>query len=190
MKLITIKSPNVSSRYGVDPDLIVLHHTATKDGSGLGVARFFSYPSSKVSAHEVVDDNGQRYHCVDWSLAAWHAGTGSWKGRTNLNSRSLGIEIVNKGDGKDAFSTKQLKKVAKIVRQMRRDYPKTKYNIVDHEAISHAGKVDLRKNFPAAKFMWFVLHPILPLPRNPYARLPKWAQRVCDDIKRQDGHIL
>lgn len=190
MKTFYVKSPNHSSRYGLKPELIVLHHTATGPNSGRGVANFFRYASSQVSAHEVVDTNGDRYHCVDWDRAAWHAGTSEYKGKTSINSRSLGIEIINKGNGKDPYTRAQISTVARLIRQMSKKYGINLRDIVDHEAINLRGKVDMRDNFPAAKVMWKVVHPYLPYPPSPYKALPKWARRVVDNIKREDGHIF
>jgi N-acetylmuramoyl-L-alanine amidase len=193
MKTVNVPSPNYSSRYKPGPKLIVLHHTASARNSGGAIASMFRNKTAQVSAHEVVDSDGTRYHCVDWSKRAWHAGSGSWHGQTDTNSLSLGIEIVNLGNGKDPYSNAQLKTVATLIRQMQKKYPSIEpWNIVDHESISTAGKVDLRKNFPAEKLMWMVLHPNLPVPNKANVApwmLPKWARRVASRIKMESGPI-
>ena len=183
-----VPSPNHSARRGTAPvQLIVLHHTATAPNTGAAVARYFQNPAAQVSAHEVVDTNGDRYHCVDWSRRAWHAGSGSWRGHTDTNSISLGIEIVNRGNRKDPWPDVQLRTVARLIRQMRAKYPTiARENIVDHEMVSSAGKVDLRGDFPAGRLMWMVLHPYASrVSPNPYGRLPRWARRVADRIRKE-----
>ena len=52
---------------------------------------------SKVSAHYVVFESGRIVQCVPESKRAWHAGVSHWAGETDINSRSIGIEIVNPG---------------------------------------------------------------------------------------------
>jgi len=194
MKTMNIASPNHTQRYTRPIQLIVLHHTATSPHTGLAVARLFSARAAQVSSHEIVDTNGTIYHCVDWSQRAWHAGSGSWQGHGDVNSISLGIEIVNRGDGKDPYSDLQLKSIASLIRRMQAKYPTIKpWNIVDHESVSSAGKIDLRSNFPAERLMWMVIHPNLTIPAKmkvyPWM-LPKWARIVCADIKAQKGPIL
>lgn len=193
MRIVVIPSPNHTARYKPGPRLIVLHHTATAPNSGRAVAMMFANKDVEVSAHEVVDTDGTDYHCVGWDRRAWHAGTGSWHGESDVNSLSLGIEIINRGDGKTPYPDKQLKSVATLIRRMQGKYKAIQpWNIVDHESVSAAGKIDLRKNFPAYKLMWMVLHPILPPPPGDSVKpwmLPKWARRVAARLKLEEGAI-
>ena len=54
-------------------------------------------PASKVSSHYVVDEHGDIIQLVPEARRAWHAGESSWEGVSDINSRSVGIEIVNPG---------------------------------------------------------------------------------------------
>ena len=45
----------------------------------------------------IIDEKGFIYHLVDDEKRAWHAGTSFWQGCTDLNNRSLGIELANPG---------------------------------------------------------------------------------------------
>ena len=54
-------------------------------------------PESKVSAHFMVNEDGTICQLVDEEKRAWHAGVSEWAGETNINSNSIGIEIVNGG---------------------------------------------------------------------------------------------
>jgi N-acetylmuramoyl-L-alanine amidase len=52
-----------------------------------------------VSAHYLLSDETppRIYRLVDEDRRAWHAGASHWAGASNLNSASIGIEIVNAG---------------------------------------------------------------------------------------------
>ena len=80
----------------VSPRLIVLHDTAG-DLSGDGSISWLSDKKSKVSAHFVVKRNGEIVQLVETNIKTWHAGVSSWRGKSNLNDWSIGIEIVNPG---------------------------------------------------------------------------------------------
>lgn len=193
----TISSPNWSPRpNGIESVWgIVLHHTATAGDSAIAVAKFFQNPASKVSAHDVVGDDGLVVHCVKPHRAAWHAGTcrrydwdrdgtrEDWE--QYANSVTIGIEICNKGDNKDTFPLVQVRTVALLIRRYDKLCPNLKLrSVTDHEAINLKGKIDLQPNFPAAKLFWYIIHPNTKPPANVYAELPKWAQKQVDEIKR------
>jgi N-acetylmuramoyl-L-alanine amidase len=55
----------------------------------------------RISAHYVIDENGDVYHLVDEKNIAWHAGQSYWSGKTSLNRCSIGIELVNPGHGQN-----------------------------------------------------------------------------------------
>ena len=91
-----VPSPNHDERnQGRAPDLILLHYTGMPTGEA-ALARLCS-PDSKVSAHYVVFEDGRIVQCVPEERRAWHAGVSSWAGETDINSCSIGIEIVNPG---------------------------------------------------------------------------------------------
>ena len=91
-----VPSPNHDERrHGRAPDMILLHYTGMQTGEA-ALARLCA-PESKVSAHYVVFEDGRIVQCVPEELRAWHAGVSSWAGETDINSRSIGIEIVNPG---------------------------------------------------------------------------------------------
>ncbi len=76
-------------------DILVLHYTGM--GSAEAAIRQLCSPEGKVSSHYVVDESGHVLRLVDEEKRAWHAGVSSWAGITDLNGRSIGIEIVNGG---------------------------------------------------------------------------------------------
>jgi len=99
-------SPNHGERRGAfggakRPDTLVLHYTGMPAGGGLSACeravRWLTNPESQVSCHYVIDEDGRVLQLVPELLRAWHAGLGAWKGEIDLNSASIGIEIVNPG---------------------------------------------------------------------------------------------
>ena len=84
---------------------IILHYTETKNLDK--AIELLTSKIRKVSCHFVIDTNGKIYNLVCESKRAWHAGKSSWRGLEDINSRSIGIEIVNSGE-------KKLKKYPKI----------------------------------------------------------------------------
>lgn len=89
-------SPNFGERKGgVAPDLVVLHYTAMDDCDA--ACRALSNPATEVSAHYLIREDGHVLQLVDEAKRAWHAGAGTWQGRGDVNSRSIGIEMSNTG---------------------------------------------------------------------------------------------
>ena len=93
--LHNFKSKNFDSRKA-KIEYIVLHYTETKNLSE--AINLLTEEKRKVSSHYLIDTNGKIYNLVSDSKRAWHAGVSSWQGQDDINSRSLGIEIVNKGE--------------------------------------------------------------------------------------------
>jgi N-acetylmuramoyl-L-alanine amidase len=89
-----VPTPNQGGR--LDPTLIVLHDTAGRLVKGSSVA-WFADPKAKASAHIVVERDGSVTQVVSFDRVAWHAGSSSWRGRSNCNAFAVGIEIVNPG---------------------------------------------------------------------------------------------
>ena len=91
-----VPSPNCDERKdGRPPDMILLHYTGMPTGQA--ALERLTMAASKVSAHYVVFEDGRIVQCVPEALRAWHAGVSSWAGESDINSRSIGIEIVNPG---------------------------------------------------------------------------------------------
>src|SRR5579872_3822791 len=91
-----IPSPNYGERKnGRVPDMIVLHYTGMPDAEG-AIAQLCT-AGTDVSAHYIVLEDGRIVQCVPEVKRAWHAGVSSWAGEEDINSCSIGIEIVNRG---------------------------------------------------------------------------------------------
>jgi len=91
-----VPSPNFDERKGGRrPDMILLHYTGMQSGDA--ALKALTTAASKVSSHYVVFEDGRIVQCVPEARRAWHAGESSWAGETDINSCSIGIEIVNPG---------------------------------------------------------------------------------------------
>ena len=91
-------SPNFGPRRdGLKPSLVVLHHTAMN--SAQAALERLCDPDSEVSAHYLIGCDGTLWQMVREEDRAWHAGAGAWRGFSDINSRSIGIELDNDGTG-------------------------------------------------------------------------------------------
>src|SRR5690606_10953068 len=72
---------------------IVLHYTSSDLERSLDILK-----GDGVSSHYLIGESPATiYQLVDENRRAWHAGDSQWRGRTWLNSSSIGIELVNRG---------------------------------------------------------------------------------------------
>jgi len=93
---LTHPSPNFGPRRdGALPDLVVIHYTAMTCADA--ACRVLCDPAREVSAHYLIDEDGTVRTLVDERMRAWHAGVGQWGDVTDINSRSIGIELSNTG---------------------------------------------------------------------------------------------
>ncbi len=117
-----VASPNFNPRRlsagGVD--VIVLHSTCTSTNDTDETVRLFQAPESQVSSHYVVGKDGQVVQMVSESDRAWHAGDCRWQGRADVNSCSIGIEMVHRDqDPSDDWPDAQIEAVARLLLDIR-----------------------------------------------------------------------
>lgn len=146
-------SPNFGDRKGLlSPTMIVLHYTGMADASS-AIVRMCT-EGTEVSAHYVVLEDGNIVQLVRESARAWHAGASSWGGDTDINSSSIGIEIVNRGHdlGYTDFPLRQTAAAIALCKgiMIRRDIPK-------HRVLGHSDVAPGRKKDPGEKFPWRLL---------------------------------
>ena len=162
-------SPNHDERLqGRLPDLILLHYTGMPTGEA-ALERLCS-ADSKVSSHYVVLEDGRIVQCVPEERRAWHAGVSSWAGETDINSCSIGVEIVNPGHefGYRDFPLRQIAAVITLCKSiMTRRGPINADRILAHSDVAPSRKQD-----PGEKFPWDLLsdsgigHWVRPAPLN------------------------
>ncbi|WP_298986276.1 N-acetylmuramoyl-L-alanine amidase [uncultured Roseibium sp.] len=142
-------SPNHGPRAnGAQIDMVVLHYTGMQ--SAEAALQRLCDPRAEVSAHYFVDEDGSILQCVPEARRAWHAGQGSWKGETDTNSRSIGVEIVNPGHefGYRSFPTAQVAAVIELVSDICRRHGIQPWMVLGHSDIAPERKVDPGELFP------------------------------------------
>lgn len=144
---IDTPSPNFDER-ALPVTMVVLHYTGMPDAAS-AIARL-SDPEAKVSAHYVIAEDGQIVRMVDEAKRAWHAGKSYWRGVTDINSASVGIEIVNPGHefGYRAFPVAQIDALIPLMQEITLRYRITRGNVVGHSDIAPARKDDPGELFP------------------------------------------
>ena len=155
MKITQTPSPNFNERKA-SVDMLVLHYTGME--SGEAALERMRDAQAEVSAHYMVWEDGQISQLVEEDKRAWHAGVGSWQADTDLNSCSVGIEIVNGGHnvplpdgGLPPYSEAQIAAVIALSATIvsRHDIPQAR--IVGHSDIAPARKEDPGEHFPWAR---------------------------------------
>ena len=148
MNFIEAVSPNFNERT-VPPDMLVLHYTGMTSGPE-ALARLCD-EQSKVSSHYLVEEDGRVFRLVPEERRAWHAGVSFWKGESDINGRSIGIEIVNPGHefGYRPFPAAQIGAVIELVADIR-----TRWNIEDSRILGHSDVAPGRKIDPGELFPW------------------------------------
>ncbi len=108
-------------------------------------------PLSKVSCHYLIDKKGKIIQMVPENKIAWHAGKSMWKNFIDLNKKSIGIELVNKGHrfGYENFTAIQINSLIKLCKLLKR-----KYKIKTENFLGHSDIAPLRKIDPGEKFPW------------------------------------
>lgn len=144
---IDTPSPNFDER-ALPVTMVVLHYTGMPDAAS-AIARL-SDPEAKVSAHYVIAEDGQVVRMVDETKRAWHAGKSFWRGVTDINSASVGIEIVNPGHefGYRPFPVAQIDALIPLMQEITLRYRITRGNVVGHSDIAPARKDDPGELFP------------------------------------------
>jgi len=145
-------SPNHEER-SATVDMIVLHYTGM--ATAKGALERLCDPEAKVSAHYLVYEDGTIAQMVAEDRRAYHAGVSSWQGTTDINSRSIGIEIVNGGHdfGCPDFPPQQIEAVIRLCKDVQSRFAIPQANVLAHSDIAPSRKQD-----PGEKFPWGALH--------------------------------
>lgn len=125
--------------------MVVIHYTAMTDAAAAR-ARLCD-PGAEVSAHYLIDSDGTADLLVPEGLRAWHAGAGRWGRVTDVNSRSIGIELQNRGD--HPFAEAQMQALESLL-----DAVMARHAIPPERIIGHADMAPARKSDPGPRFDW------------------------------------
>lgn len=151
MNKIFTFSPNFneSSRGAKEIEFVIIHYTGMQ--SEIDSLKRLKNPKFKVSCHYLINRKGKIIQMVKEKDIAWHAGKSKWKKFTNLNSNSIGIELVNKGHkfGYQSFPKIQIKTLIALCK-----YLKNKYRIKNENFLGHSDIAPIRKIDPGEKFPW------------------------------------
>jgi N-acetylmuramoyl-L-alanine amidase len=145
-----VPSPNHDAR-STPVDILLLHYTGMKTAEA-ALARLID-PAAKVSSHYLVHEDGRIDQLVAEARRAWHAGLSSWKDATDVNSHSIGIEIVNPGHdfGYRDFPAAQIDAVIALSRDILARHSITKERVLAHSDVAPARKQDPGEKFPWAR---------------------------------------
>lgn len=147
-------SPNHGPRPdGAVVDMLVLHYTGMPDAAS-ALARMCD-PAAQVSAHYMVDEDGLIRQLVPEARRAWHAGVAQWRGRGDVNSHSIGIEIVNPGHefGYRPFPDRQMQAVIALCLDILDRWP----TVSPAGIVGHSDIAPTRKEDPGELFDWPLL---------------------------------
>jgi N-acetylmuramoyl-L-alanine amidase len=127
------------------PELVVIHYTAMHSADA--ALQRLCDPRHEVSAHYLIAQDGAVTQMVPEDLRAWHAGTGHWMGHDDINSRSIGIELDN--DGQGPFAEAQMRSLETLIRDLLH-----RWSIPPQGVIGHSDMAPDRKFDPGPYFDW------------------------------------
>jgi N-acetylmuramoyl-L-alanine amidase len=143
-------SPNADDRPpGCAIDTLILHYTGMPSAAA-ALARLTD-PAAAVSAHYLIDEDGEVVALVPEARRAWHAGLSSWAGRQHVNDCSIGIELVNPGHewGCRPFTEAQYEACIALCRAILGRWP-----IPPRRVLAHSDVAPARKQDPGELFDW------------------------------------
>ncbi len=149
-----LASPNFGERRGDRrPNALILHYTGMPTAQS-ALAQLCD-PAAEVSAHYLVHEDGRIVQLVAERDRAWHAGKALWKGESDLNSASIGIELVNPGHdgGAPPFPEAQIEATIALARDI-----SARWTIPSERVLAHSDVAPERKRDPGEAFPWDQLH--------------------------------
>ena len=157
MKIELNLSPNFSKKKREKKDVkyVIIHYTGMQ--SEIASINRLKNPRSKVSCHYLITKKGKIINMVRENKIAWHAGKSKWKNFKNLNSTSIGIELVNKGHkfGYHKFPNLQIRSLIILCKMLKKKYKIKNYNFLGHSDIAPMRKIDPGEKFPWKKLSKF-----------------------------------
>ncbi len=186
LTLLQSPSPNFNDRVGgVSPRYIMLHYTGMPEPDSAR-ARLCD-PAAEVSAHYLIERDGKTWQLVAENDRAWHAGKGCWQGEADMNSASIGIELVNRGHqwGYQPFPAAQIAACRALVLDIMK-----RRSIRGHNVIGHSDSAPQRKEDPGEFFPWEQLarDGIGFWPDRPSAEVPVMDYSTARRLLRQIGY--
>jgi N-acetylmuramoyl-L-alanine amidase len=144
-------SPNHGGRGDGPLDILLLHYTGMPDADQ--ALAWLCNPESKVSTHHFIYEDGRVLSLVPEARRAWHAGASRWGDATDINSRSIGIEIANPGHpgGLPDFPDAQIEALIALCRGIVERHPIPPHRVLAHSDVAPGRKLDPGERFPWAR---------------------------------------
>jgi len=148
-----LASPNHGARLRGPTDALILHYTGMPTGEA--ALDLLTTAQGGVSSHYFVWEDGRIWQLAPENARAWHAGASFWAGETDMNSRSIGIEIVNPGHdgGCPPYPEKQIAAVIALCQDVC-----ARLKIPANRVLAHSDVAPARKIDPGEFFPWRRLH--------------------------------
>jgi N-acetylmuramoyl-L-alanine amidase len=146
---VWMRSPNERAR-GLEISGVIVHHTGVATVGPV----LETFLNSTTSAHYVVDTDGQIVKMVQDARRAAHAGVAKWNEDTNVNSRTIGIEIVNLSD---PYPPAQMEAVLALLTRIRAAFPTiVPWNVIGHSDVgtNDSGRLGRKSGDPGGRFEW------------------------------------
>ncbi|HEY5707601.1 MAG TPA: N-acetylmuramoyl-L-alanine amidase [Terrimicrobiaceae bacterium] len=187
---VWMRSPNHTARGSNQITMIIVHHTG---GPVVGPAiNTFLSTGEGTSAHYVINTDGQIIKMVQDGRRAHHAGEARWAGASDINSISIGIEIVN---ATGAYPAAQYTALLDLIAALRTAHPTiVDWNIIGHSDVATThGKLGRKSSDPGLQFEWSrlearnlgMLMVLGPFPTTIYASF--FATFAGDSLRRGDN---
>lgn len=141
-------SPNHGARQDGPVDILLLHYTGMPDAEQ--ALAWLCDPQSKVSANYFVCEDGRVLSLVPEARRAWHAGAARWGDATDINSRSVGVEIANPGHpgGLPDFPEAQIEALIALCTEIVARHPIPPHRVLAHSDVAPGRKLDPGERFP------------------------------------------
>jgi N-acetylmuramoyl-L-alanine amidase len=142
-----LPSPNWDER-ALPVTMVVIHYTEME--SAEASLERLADPEAKVSAHYLIDEDGEVVRLVPEDKRAWHAGASFWRGHRDVNSASVGIELQHPGHalGYREFADAQIEALVPLLNRIVRTHDIPRANVVGHSDVAPARKTDPGELFP------------------------------------------
>ena len=145
---------------------LVLHYTGLSTSEA--ALELLCSPTAEVSAHYFVEEDGRVLQLLPESRRAWHAGASFWAGETDINSASIGVEIVHPGHADPRpFAAQQIEAVATLARDICERHGVRPERVLAHSDIAISRKIDPGEFFPWGELARAgVGHYVVPAPQS------------------------
>lgn len=135
------------------PSLLIIHSIGMPLSTSL---ELLTKSAREVSVHYLVAPEGTVYAMVPEDKRAWHAGKSFWRGQTDVNSLSIGIELAwslekeaCEEDLPGPFPDEQMDALVTLCRGIQE-----RWGIKPENVLAHSDVAPTRKRDPGERFDW------------------------------------